>query len=105
MQETTSSTSSKCRSFRAAALLSLITAALVLFLPACDSAHLYIDPATGQRSGRLLYSRKCIGCHDVFAPASYNDAEWGRIMRDMAREAGLSGRDESLVLEYLLENN
>ena len=104
MQETTSSTSSKCRSFTAAALLSLFAAAL-LVLPACDSAHLYIDPTTGQRSGRLLYARKCIACHDVFAPASYNNAEWRRIMPEMAREAGLSRSDESLVLEYLLDNN
>ena len=104
MNESTSSTSTKCRGLTAAALF-LLFAAAALVLPACDTAHLYIDPATGQRSGRLLFARKCITCHDIFAPDGYTDSEWRQIMPGMARESGLSELDERLVLDFVLANN
>lgn len=94
----------KCRGLRVVALLILLGGALCT-MPSCETAHLYMDPATGQRSGRLVHNRKCIACHDLFAPSSYTNAEWRRILPEMAREAGLSRSDERLVLDFLLTNN
>jgi mono/diheme cytochrome c family protein len=62
-------------------------------------------PAGAALPGRSIYERRCGSCHRLHGSYEYSDAEWGRIVHVMARNAHLSGADEKLVLEYLRATN
>ena len=82
--------------------LVFIVALMLLPLAACvTTAPTYVDPATGQRSGKLLYERRCAECHAIFAPKSYTPAQWRPIVDEMAELAHLDPIDTALIYEYL----
>lgn len=80
----------------------LLVALALLPLAACvTTAPSFVDPATGQRSGRLLYERRCAECHALFAPKSYTPAQWRPIVEEMAELAHLAPTDADLIYDYL----
>ena len=52
--------------------------------------------------GRLLYVRKCSGCHSLFPPARFSPAYWAEWLDDMADEAELDETERDLVARYVL---
>jgi mono/diheme cytochrome c family protein len=85
-------------------LPALCVAAVLLPLAACVTTSAdYVDPATGKRSGRLLYERRCAECHALYAPSSYSPAQWRPIVEEMAELAHLDAEDSALIRDYLVE--
>jgi hypothetical protein len=39
---------------------------------------------------RQLYVRKCAGCHKLYDPSRYNEADWDKWLGKMQRKARLS---------------
>lgn len=83
-------------------VLVLLVAVALLPLAACvTTAPNYVDSGTGQRSGKLLYERRCAECHALFAPKSYTPAQWRPIVEEMAELAHLDPADAELIHDYL----
>ena len=96
-------------------LLSLAGAASILFL-GCQAA--LVNPAplnaeiirTGSRmrvsestlrEGRRLFTARCIECHTLPVAWYYADAEWPRLVHDMARRSSLKDNEEQAIVAYI----
>lgn len=85
--------------------LTLTVAIGVAALAGCVSTEtLFLDPATGERSGKRLYERRCGECHTVYAPSAYTKAQWAPIVDEMSKLGGLDERDTQLILAHLVRN-
>jgi len=40
--------------------------------------------------GRKLYAAKCAGCHKLYDPAKYSEADWNRWMEKMRKKLSLT---------------
>lgn len=57
-------------------------------------------PATGEK----LYTAKCGGCHEIYAPGKYNSAEWGKWLSAMQVRAKITDYEKNLINDYLRSN-
>ena len=92
------------------AALSLVTIGLLLgAAPGCAGRPASSPPAESRTAeeapGAALHRRYCGNCHGLPAPSRYGDAAWGRIMKDMAPQAGLGRRDATVLLDWLRSVN
>jgi cytochrome c5 len=51
--------------------------------------------------GKQLYENNCAKCHKLYAPDSYDKANWETIVNRMARKAKITDAEKSLVFHYL----
>ncbi len=92
---------------RAFASSAAVLALLVALGCATDSAgrgdrntELHQDAAAER-----LWRRKCVDCHGLHAPSRHSDADWKRIMDDMAQEAHLTAAEKATILAFLQARN
>ena len=86
-----------------ASAFAIVGAAIALeILPSCASPGSLDTDGTGQRSGRVLFERRCCVCHALPIPASRTAADWRRVMERMAVEAKLDNADKARIVEWLI---
>lgn len=52
--------------------------------------------------GDYLYTEHCGKCHDLPKAAKYSEANWRKIVPEMAKEAKLDATQENKILQYVL---
>lgn len=52
--------------------------------------------------GRSLYVARCSGCHQPVPPGDVAPTAWPSEVREMSERAHLDGREEDLIIEYLV---
>jgi hypothetical protein len=52
--------------------------------------------------GRTVFLVACTRCHALDAPDKFSEAQWRRIVPEMAESSKISQRAEGLLLDYLL---
>ena len=100
---------------KALSLLYLAGGASVLFL-GCQAATVNPVPLNAEvirsgsrmrvsettlREGRRLFASRCIECHTLPVAWHYTDAEWPRLVHDMAHRSSLKNGDEQAIVAYI----
>lgn len=57
--------------------------------------------ATRLAEARLLYVKRCSGCHNLFLPAAKDPEEWQKILPKMAERAKLTELQREEIWRYL----
>lgn len=58
-------------------------------------------PLEDLEEGRSRYVAKCSGCHGLYSPGRFDDAEWTRQMDWMATRVQLGREERRSILVYL----
>jgi hypothetical protein len=64
-----------------------------------------VSASPAAAAGDDAYRRRCGGCHDVFPPYAYSDAEWPAIVRRKRPDAGLTDAEVQELIEWLQSAN
>jgi hypothetical protein len=59
-------------------------------------------PSREIAEGDYLFSEHCGKCHDLPKAAKYTEANWRKIVPEMAKEAKLDVTQENKILQYVL---
>lgn len=96
--------------------------ALVVLLAACSPKVVTLTEADASRGankfpgltvedlkrGKAIYEEKCTVCHGAKRPSAFTEAQWRKIVPEMAAKAQQSGTtpvtgtDQDIILKYLI---
>jgi mono/diheme cytochrome c family protein len=80
------------------------TLLLALALAACGGPPA-ADAPRATADGAALFHAKCNQCHGYPDRAKYTPAQWGRILTEMGRRAGLTPSERDAVFEYVVSSD
>ena len=72
-----------------------------LYVPTVD----HVSPGASLEvlhAGRLLYTKRCNSCHNLYQSEQFTEDQWRKIIIDMQGRAKLTKQDTELIQKYLI---